>query len=367
MKTPLAFLVSVALAGSLAITACAPAPAASPTQPPAPPVKAAEPTKAAAAQPTAAPATAVPTKAAGFPEKGKTMTMIVPWVAGGANDVLARLVAAGMEKELGTQIAILNKAGASSQIGLTELAAAKPDGYTIALDCVPTTQTVLLDPTRKASISSKDLQPVAAVVADPVVLDVSVESPYKTAKDFIDAAKSSPGKIRVGSVGVMSSPHMAILQLQKVTGAEFTIVQFDGDPKGLMAVMAGDVDAHFANPASTLPQVKGGKIRALGHMGEKEFEVIPGIPTLRAQGYDVVWQVTRGFVVPGGTSKEIVAVLEKAVANTFKDPEFKKKTEELAMPLRYVTTADYVTLIADAEKQVKPLIAEAAAENGTKK
>lgn len=367
------FLASMVLVGSLLTMACSAAPTASPTQIPATPAKAVEPTKAAAeptkavaGQPAPAQATAAPTKTVDFPQKGKAITMIVPWVAGGSNDALARMVAAGMEKQLGTPVQVLNKPGASSQIGLTELAQAKPDGYTLALDCVPTTQTVLLDPSRKASISPKDLQPVAVVAVDPVVVSVSAEGPYKTGKDLIEAAKAAPEKIKVGSVGVMSSAHMAVLQMQKASRAKFTIVQFEGDPKALVSVMAGDVDGHFGSAAAALPLAKGEKIRVVGLMGEKEVGVLPGVPTFRSLGYDAVYEVARGFVVPAKTSKEVVAVLEQAIASTFKSPEFQKKAEELAMPLRYMNSAEYEALMVNAEKMVGPLMAEIASESSSK-
>ena len=161
-------IAAVALVAAACSAPAAPAPTAAPAAP-----KPAEPTKPAAPQPTAAPAapqpTAVPAaKAPAYPEKGKTISMIVPFGAGGSTDIGARLLAAGMEKELGVPVQVVNKAGAGSQTGLTEIATSKPDGYTIGFANLPTANLVYTDPERKATFSSRTLVAPAGISKEMV-------------------------------------------------------------------------------------------------------------------------------------------------------------------------------------------------------
>jgi len=160
------FMATVVAASIIAVGCAGTPPAPTPTK-----AAAAAPTTAPAAAPTKAPAaaaTAAPTKAAAptaaklnFPEKGKTVTIIVPWSAGGSNDVYCRLLAPYLEKEMGTPFQVVNRPEASSQVGMTELAKAKPDGYTLGLNSLQTTISVYLDAERKAAFDRKSFQPVA--------------------------------------------------------------------------------------------------------------------------------------------------------------------------------------------------------------
>ena len=164
---------SLALFAAACSSPAAPAPTTAPAAPAAP--KAAEPTKAPAAAP--AQPTAAPAPKATYPEKGKAITMIVPFGAGGSTDIGARLLAVGMEKELGTPVNVQNKGGAGSQTGLTELAGAKPDGYTIGFANLPTANLVYSDPDRKANFSAKSFQPIGSQVVDPSAIGVAANSP----------------------------------------------------------------------------------------------------------------------------------------------------------------------------------------------
>jgi len=220
------------LSSALLVAACTQAaPAATPTTAAA---KAAEPTKApaqatapaaaptkpAAAQPTAAkPAeptkpAAAPTKTVDFPAKGRPITILNPWAAGGGNDLTCRLVGAFMEKDLGVPVQVLNKPGASSQVGTTEFVQAKPDGYTILLASMPTASLTYLDAERKAVYTRKDFQPIANLVLETGSIAVKTGSKYDTLKDLFDAAKANPGKIKIGHTG-FNNTLLDVLAIQK--------------------------------------------------------------------------------------------------------------------------------------------------------
>jgi tripartite-type tricarboxylate transporter receptor subunit TctC len=159
-----------------------------------------------------------------YPEKGRPILLIVPYGAGGATDIQARILAPLLEKELGTPVEVLNKPAAGSQDGLTQIAQAKPDGYTIGYTLVPHAASIYLDPDRKAAFDRKSYQPIALHGADPQVVVVKADSSYRTLKELVDAANANPGKVTGVVAAILGDAHLAILSLQKVTQAKFAIV-----------------------------------------------------------------------------------------------------------------------------------------------
>ena len=326
-----------------------------PTAAPAAPTKAAEapkaaPTAEAKAAPTAAPKV-------DFPVKGKAISIIVPYAAGGGTDLSARVLAEGLEKELGTPVQILNKAGAGGQVGLTELAQSKPDGYTIGSSVLPAVITTYLDADRKPAFGRKDLQLLALHVADASAVAVKADSPFKTVKDIVEAGKAKPGAVKWGTTGILGTTHLNIVQLQKVTGAKFAIVHFDGGNPMKTALLGGHIDAHFGSAGESLPQFKSGEMRFLGIMDKQRSPFYPDVPTLEEQGYPLYAAGTRGYILPAGTPKEVVTILTNAMKKVMATPEHKKKMDELGLTIRYMDPDQYGAYWADYEEQVKPLMA----------
>ncbi len=347
-------LVAVVLSVSLWFTACSQT--GSPPVPTNPPAAAA-PTKAPAAAPTSAPqpaATAAPK--ASFPEKGKAINFIVPWAAGGPADVGARLLAEGMKSALGVPVQIINKVGASGQVGMTELAQAKPDGYTIGLFVNPPSATVYMDPERKAIYNLKSFEFIASHAMDIGTVAVKADSPYKTIKDLVDAAKARPGEVKIGTAGVLAIGHLAGLMLQKESGAKFGFVHMEGGPQVITAMLGGNVDAAMETGSIFLPQAKAGGLRVIGVMDTQESRFYPGVQTMEAQGYKVYFAMSRGVVAPAGTPKEIVNILADAIKKTVGTDDHKQKMEAAAIPIRYMEPADYGAYCLDLETQVKPLL-----------
>ncbi|MHB0869460.1 MAG: tripartite tricarboxylate transporter substrate binding protein [Chloroflexota bacterium] len=350
MKRSVTTLASLVVAASVLVAGCGQA-ASTPTQAPAPTAKASEPSKPAAAQPTAAPSTKID-----YPAKGKYITLIVPWPAGGGTDVPARLLAAGLEKELGTSFQIVNKPGASSLIGMTELVRAKPDGYTLAYSTMVPVLTSYLDPEQKASFSRKDLQPVSLHSIETGAVYVKADSPYKDMKQLIEAAKASPEKVKVGTPGIMSLGHLEVLQTEQVTGAKFAMVQFDGSAKMNPALLGGHIDAAFSNVGDCVAQVRDGQIRVLAVFGDR-VPLLPDVKSADEQGYKILNNTTFGMVAPAGTPKEIVATVDAAIKKVSESEEHKKKMADVLRQLKYQDTAQFEKWWATMETQVKELIA----------
>lgn len=349
MNSLVARLVAVVGVASLMLvggTQAAPPP--TPTKAPSAPTKAAEPTKLAA--------TAAPAKKVDYPAKGKPVTVIVPYAAGGATDVAARLLFSIVEKDLGTPMQIVNKPGAGSQIGVTYLVTSKPDGYTIGHVAFPAVITTYLDPERKAVFSRKDFEPIGKYFSNPVVASVRADSPYKTLKDLIDGAKANPGKIKAGTTGLLGPSHLAILELQRLTGAQFAIVHFDGGNPQMTALLGGHIDLGGNTTPEVLSPFKAGQIRPLGVMAKNESKFLPGTKTFEAQGYTLQASSPVGLVAPAGTPKEIIEILTEAVKRATQSDQFKKKMDELASEIVYMTPQEYAADWAEAEARIRPLL-----------
>ncbi|MCL4535412.1 MAG: tripartite tricarboxylate transporter substrate binding protein [Bacteroidetes bacterium] len=347
-------LAAVVAVASLLVAGCSQAvPAASPTKAPAAPTtaaKVAEPTKAAAAQPAA------PSTSANYPVKGKTISLISPFAAGGVTDIGGRLLAPLLEKELGTPVEVVNKPGAGSQVGITEAARAKPDGYTLGMTNLPTTITLYLDPPRKAVFNRKSFQPIGLHGVDPAGIAVKADSPYKTMKDLIDAAKANPKKIKVSTAGRMGGPHLAVLDTERVAGVQFAVVHFDGASEGMTALLGGHTDAQFGYLGSWVGPVKNGEVRVLGVMDKQESKYLPGVKTMESQGYKLYHQNSRGWSAPAGTPMEIVDTLAAALKRAMDSPEHKQKMDEQGVELRYMNPTEFGAYWEETEVQVKQLM-----------
>ncbi len=292
-----------------------------------------------------------------FPQKGKTIQILVGFAAGGSTDVGARILASGLEKELGTSVLVVNKPGASGQIAYTMLSQAKPDGYTIGNTNFPSVVVTYLDPTRKATYTRKNFEPLALHVVDPGLFAVKKDSPFKTLKDVIEAAKANPKKIKISTTGIQSDEAFAILQLQKMTGAQFAMVHFSqGIAPAMTAFLGGKIDVFCGNVGDLLAQFKSGEVRILGIMDEKPSPFYPGVKTFEEQGYKLYNASSRGFAVPAGTPKEIINILSEAIKRVVATEEHKKRMADMGLTLRYMDPAQYTKYWDEYEAMLKELL-----------
>lgn len=352
--------VAVLAVASLLVVACSQAPAAAPTQVPAAP-KAAEPTKASAPAPTAAPAaqpTAAPAAKTSYPEKGKTVTLVVGYPAGGGADIGARVLAPLLEKELGTPVQVVNKAGAGSQVGVTDAVKSKPDGYTVGYANFSTLITLYLDPTRQAAFGRKDFQPVALHLTDPMAVAVKADSKIQNLKDLIDVAKANPDKAKIGTSGILSQEDLSFAQLSKETGIKFTTIAFDGAAPAVTAMLGDNIEATALGLSSMIATVKGGQSRVIASLGEGGGKFIPGVKSFSEQGFKGYTGVGRGWFVPAGTPKDVVDTLSSAMKRAMESPEHEKKISDLGQLTTYKDPVEFAKYWDDMEAQIKPLVAE---------
>ncbi len=373
MKRLLVALVALSLAIAGCTAAPTPAPTAAPAKPAAPAAPAAptaapaaqataapaaQATAAPAAQPTAAPAaqpTAAPAKL-NYPEKGRSVTVIVPWDPGSTNDLTSRMLADQLTKDTGTNFEVVNKAGATTQIGMTECANAKPDGYTLCLNSLQTTISVYLDAERKAAFSRKSLQPIASLINDPFVLFVQGDGPFKTVKDLVDASKAKPESVKAGTNGVMSPSHMSWLLFEKAAGVKFAAVHFNGGGPNVTALLGGHVDASSTTPGGTFDHLKSGKVRALAVFDQVKSPFLPDVAPITTLGYNAIMLRSSGWDAPAGTPMPIVEYLGSAIQKALTNPDMVKKLADQGVTVQYLPVKDYNTLWDQAEKDVKAIL-----------
>lgn len=311
-----------------------------------------------ATKPAAAPAATTAPAAAAWPEKGRSITMIVPFGAGGSTDIGARLIAPGMEKALGVPVQVMNKPGAGSQTGLTDIAKAKADGYTIGFSNLPNSSLIMADPERKAAFGPKDFQFLGAQVMDPSAIGIPADSPYKTMKDMIDAGKAKPETIKFGSDGPMTDDHLGIFLLEKASGAKFANVGFDGAAANIAALLGNHIDASFGHVGDFVATSKDGKVKVLAVADKERSPYFKDVATLTESGYAVSNSSTRTLVVPAGTPKAAVDALSEAMKTAWDDAEHKKRMEDAGLTLRFLDGPATQAYSDEMDKLAKDLVAQ---------
>lgn len=311
--------------------------------------------------PTAAPAaqntpTPVPAAKVTFPEKGKSITIIVPFPAGGTTDLAARVLGSYMEKDLGVPVQVVNKPGATSQTGLTEFAKSKPDGYTLAYFILQNAIAAYLDPERKAAFGRKDIKPIGMVGEDPKLVAVKSDSPYKSMKELLEAARAKPGTMTFGAGGILSPEHIWGLQLQQSAGVKFSTVQFDGIAPTMTALLGGHVDFVTGSMGALSGPMKEKQLRVLTIADRQPTPLAPEVPTIESEGYKVYCLLSKAVAVPADTPKEIVDILTKSVEKAMANPEHKKKILDMALDFRYTGPEQTAAYWDELEKGIAPLI-----------
>jgi tripartite-type tricarboxylate transporter receptor subunit TctC len=296
-------------------------------------------------------------RAADFPQKGKSIQILVGFAAGGSTDVGARILASGLEKELGVPVVVVNKPGASGQIAYTALTQVKPDGYTIGNTNFPSSVVSYLDPSRGATYNRKSFELLALHVIDPALIAVKSDSHYKNLKDLVEAAKANPKKVTISTTGIQSDETFAMLQFQKMTGAQFALVHFSqGVAAAMTAFLGGKIDVLCANVGDLLAQFKSGEVRILGIMDDEPSPFYPGVNTFEQQGYKFSSSSSRGFSAPAGTPKDVVNILSGAIKKVVGTEEHQKKMADMGLTLRYMDPMQYQKYWDEYEAMIKELL-----------
>ena len=277
-----------------------------------------------------------------FPSR--PITIVAPFPPGGVADLTARPVAAAMEKVLKNPVGVVNKTGAAGAVGMQSVAVAKPDGYTLLLalssiSIIPEADKIF---DRKPAFTVDQFAPIALISADPTVLVVPAEKPWKTAKDFIEDARSRPGQISYSSSGIYGTLHMAMELLSHAAGIKLRHVPHAGAGPALTAILGGHVDALASGPAVVLPHIKAGKLRALAGWGDKRVAALPDVPTFKELGYpDAEFYIWAGLFAPKATPEPVLARLRSAVRDAVNEPDFKTAMDKLQTPVNFKQGAEF--------------------------
>jgi len=275
----------------------------------------------------------------------KPIEIIVGFEAGGGTDVMARTVAPFIEKYLGNgaSVVIKNVPGASGQIGVTQAAHATPDGYTLGTFNLPGMMARTID--RKSDYDVDSFTYLANIVNDPNVIVTSKASGLDTLDKLIAEAKANPGSVTVGMSSLGGDDHFALIKLQKLTGADFTIVPFKGSAPARTALLGGHVAMGILN-ISEVAEFQD-QLNVLGVALDKRSEFAPDLPTFKEQGLDLVNGAMRGFIAPAGLPDDARNKLEAAFLKLKDDPAFLKAMKDTANPVDVVTGDDFKAMTKD--------------------
>jgi tripartite-type tricarboxylate transporter receptor subunit TctC len=268
----------------------------------------------------------------------KPITLIVPFPPGGVADIVGRPFAEALSRELKTPVIIENKPGAGGGIGMGIVAKAKPDGYTLLLalssiSILPEADKVL----GRAPLYQLDqFTPIARLTADPTVLAVRADSPWKTLQDFVADARTRPGAITYGSSGNYGTMHMPMEMFAHSANVKLLHVPFTGGGPAVVALLGGQVDALSTGPSTVLQHVKAGKVRVLASWGDQRLASLPEVRTLSESGFDAVFFQWSALFAPAGTPDAIVARLRDAARIAATDPRFVSTLATVETPVQYL-------------------------------
>ena len=280
-----------------------------------------------------------------FPSR--PITMIVPFPPGGVADITGRPTAHVMGKLLKQSVVVQNKGGAGGSVGTAQAARAAPDGYTIlmALSSISVLPVADRLQGRTPAYELDQFAPIALISADPTVLVVSADGPYKTLKDLVEAAKAKPGTINYGSSGVYGTLHVAMEIFADAAGIKLFHIPYQGGGPAVAALLGGQIDALASGPSAAIGQIKAGKMRALAVWGDKRLASLPDVPSMKELGYDATFYIWSGLFAPAATPSPILMTLRDAARRTAEDPEFKEAMAKVETPIAYLDAPAFKTFL----------------------
>lgn len=270
----------------------------------------------------------------------RQLTMIVAFAAGGGTDLAARTIARFMERDLGQPVVVMNRPGAGGEIGFTELARARPDGLTIGF--INTPHIVTLPIERRTRFRLEDFSLIGNIVDDPGGIWVRADSPIRDFAALLTAARAQPETIGYGTTGVGSDDHLAMLALQRKSGAQFLHVPFGGSAQVKQNLMSRAIPVAVMNVAEGIAEMRQGVLRPLAQMGATRWPPLAEVPTLRELGFDVVEGSMRGMAAPAGLPPEVLARLALSVQRTVADSDFQASAAQQNLPLRFLAPPEYL-------------------------
>ncbi len=273
----------------------------------------------------------------------RPITMIVPFPPGGVADTVGRPVAEALSRQLGQTVVVENRAGAGGGVGMAYVAKAKPDGYIIlmslsSISIIPEADKIL---GKEISFQTNQFKPIARFTADPTVLVVRADSPWKTYPEFVAAMKKDPGKYNFGSSGNYGTMHIPMEMIKLNNSFSMAHIPYTGAGPAIIALLGTQVDALATGPASIVQQIKAGKVRALAHWGTGRLASLPDVPSFKEIGENVEFAQWSGLFIPSGVSNEITETLRAAAKMAANDPRVKSVLDGTGSPIQYLDAPEF--------------------------
>ena len=251
----------------------------------------------------------------------RTITMVMPYAAGGPGDTITRLFATAMSKQLGQQIVVDNPAGAGGSIGTNKVARATPDGYTLLMIHISHATNVLMIKNLPYSPIT-DFEPIGLATVGPMVLTARKDFPAKDAKELVAYIKANSSKISMGHAGIGSASHLCGLMFMDALDVKIEMVPYKGAAPALNDLMGGQIDMMCDQTTSTIPAIQGGRIKPYAVAGTQRITSLPDLPALSefgVKGFDI--SILFGLYAPKGTPQPVIDKLSAALQRAVKDPE----------------------------------------------
>ena len=273
----------------------------------------------------------------------KPITLVNAFPPGGVADVVGRPLAAIMEKSLRQPLVMVNRPGAGGAVGMASVAKGPADGYTLLLALSSISIFPVADRVngKTPAFELKDFAPIGLVTADPTVLVVRSDGPYRNVKDLVDAAKANPGKVNYSSSGVYGTLHVAMEIFASAAGIQLFHVPYQGGGPAVTALLGGQVEVLASGPAAAIGQIRAGKMRALASWSTERLALLPDIPTFKELGYDAEFYIWCGLVAPAATPAPIVLRLRQALREAANSTDFKAAMEKVSTPVAYLDAPEF--------------------------
>ena len=273
----------------------------------------------------------------------RPISIVVAFPPGGVADNTARPVAAALERILKQPVPIINKAGAAGAVGNQIVATSKPDGYTLLMALVSVSVLPEVDKLfgRPQNYTLDQLTGIARINADPSMLVVRADAPWKTLKDLVEDAKKRPGEIVFTSSGLYGAAHIPMEMFIKAAGIKMRHLPTTGGGPMMNAMLGGHAQLVMTPVSLAAAHVKAGKLRLLAHSGNGPVAAYPEVPTFKSQGYDVDYTAWAGLVAPKGTPPHVVKILRDAVRQAVKEPEVVTSHAKLETPVAYMDADEF--------------------------
>jgi tripartite-type tricarboxylate transporter receptor subunit TctC len=270
-------------------------------------------------------AAAAPAAAQQFPTR--TVEIVVPFAAGGGNDLLARMIGEGLSKRLGQSFVPINRPGANTNNGTALVVKSPPDGYTLLISSVGLAANPLLYK-RLPFNTLVDLAPITQIASSPTILVVPKDLPANNLKEFIAYLKSKPGAANYASYGVGSSPHLATELFLSMTGTRAVHVPYSGGGPASVGVMANNVQMLFSSVLPVLGLIQGGKLKPIAIAADKRSPLLPNVPTFAEGGVDYKFSTWFGLLAPAKTPESVIATLNRHAVDTLQEPSVRARVME---------------------------------------